>query len=298
MAGDWLKMRHDLGDDPAVIRIAAACRIDEDSVVGKLHRIWSWVDRHTTEGQADGLGMDWVDRTVRCPGFAVEMVRVGWLEETSQGLSFPRFDRHCSDTAKARALTKARVKRFRNAASVTEALPEKRREEIPPPPPACVREVPAERWEILRTAWNAGAGERWTPSEPPDEALERLSEEGWLDEALNAIARLRACKYFRTAVGLPQFCGPRFVRRVLQGRYDSVNDQKPAAARPTDDRRSAAEAAAEWQRAAIDPEAAQRRREYLEAKARRAAAEVDVVDDVDTARRRALESLRMLKEQP
>ena len=33
MAGDWIKMRVDLGDDPAVIQIAASLDISEDEVV-------------------------------------------------------------------------------------------------------------------------------------------------------------------------------------------------------------------------------------------------------------------------
>lgn len=144
MAGDWLKMRHDLADDPATIRIAAVCGLDEDAVVGKLHRIWSWADRHTADGHAEGIGPAWVDRTVRCEGFAAAMVAVGWLEQTETGMAFPRFDRHCGQTAKARALTKNRMERLRSdpvtlrasqngepcdAASVTNASPEKRREE-------------------------------------------------------------------------------------------------------------------------------------------------------------------------
>ena len=36
MAGDWIKMRNDLGDDPAVVLIAAAIDSTEDAVVGKV----------------------------------------------------------------------------------------------------------------------------------------------------------------------------------------------------------------------------------------------------------------------
>ena len=136
MAGDWLKMRHDLADDPAVIRVAADLSIDEDMVIGKLFRLWSWADRHTTDGEAEGIGQAWVDRLTRCEGFGAALERAGWLEKKTGGLCFPRFHRHCSDTAKARALTAQRVKRSRNGASVTQALPEERREteEVPPPP--------------------------------------------------------------------------------------------------------------------------------------------------------------------
>jgi len=100
----------------------------------------------------------------------------------------------------------------------------------------------------------------------------RLAEDGWLDDALQAIGRLRGCRYFQNPVGLPQFCGPRFVGRVLQGRYDAVNPDRKPGPRGQDERRPAAEAAAEWQRKAEDPEAARRRAEYLESKARKAKA--------------------------
>lgn len=233
MAGDWLKMRHDLADDPAVIRLASSCGLDEFAVLGRLHVLWSWADRHTADGHADGLGLAWVDRKVRHDGFAVEMVRVGWLEETGSGLAFPRFDRHCSDTAKARALKKDRMQRCRGAARATEAPLEKRRVEVPPPPRARARgEQDPAGWETLRDAWKAGPGEPWTPPDPPDEAVERLSEPGWLDAALKAIARLRGCRYFDTPVGLHQFCGPRFVKRVNEGRYDTPKKPKGGKADP------------------------------------------------------------------
>lgn len=297
MAGDWLKMRHDLADDPAVIRLATACRLDEDAVIGKLFRLWSWADRHTMEGKADGVGLEWVDRTVRCPGFAAEMVRVGWLEETGHGLTFPRFDRHCSDSAKSRALTKNRVKRLRNAPSVTGALPEKRREELPPPPPACAGNVPdPARWAVLRDAWKAGPGEPWGPPDPPDEAVARLAENGWLDDAVQAIGRLRACAYFQTRVGLPQFCGPRFVKRVLQGRYDQVNPDRKARPAAAGERPPASAAAEEWRRSASDPERVRRQAEYLEAKARKAAARAAAPPERDDTERLRAEALKKLRE--
>jgi len=270
MAGDWLKMRHDLSDDPAVIRLASACGLDEDAVIGKLFRLWAWADRHTEDGHAEGVGLAWVDRTARHQGFAGEMVRVGWLEETGQGLTFPRFDRHCSDSAKARALKKNRMERCRGAARATEAPLEKRREEYPPPPPACAGAEPdPSKWATLRDAWKNGPGAPWTPPDPPDEAVARLAEPGWLDAAIVAIGRLRGCQFFKTKVSLPQFCGPRFVKRVNQGRYDEINPERTAKPAAAGERPSADQAAAEWARAAADPERARRQAEYLAAKARK-----------------------------
>ncbi len=146
MAGDWIKMRKDLRDDPAVILIAERLGIDQDSVVGKLHRFWCWADSHTQDGNAPSVTESWIDRYVCVTGFARVMVDAGWLTISEHGLGIPNFARHNGQTSKARALTAERVQRHRNAPSVTRALPEKRREEkrreesekthTPPPPAA------------------------------------------------------------------------------------------------------------------------------------------------------------------
>lgn len=133
MAGDWIKMRTDLADDPAVIYISSKLGIDEDSVVGKLHRLWSWADRHTADGNAVGVTHSWIDRFTNQPGFAKALTEAGWLLLNGEVLSFPNFERHNGKSAKIRALTKNRVSAKRskecNAPSITVALPEKRREE-------------------------------------------------------------------------------------------------------------------------------------------------------------------------
>jgi hypothetical protein len=103
MAGDWIKMRSGLADDPAVIAMAAGLELDEDTIVGKLHRLWSWADQHTTDGSVGGITTGWLDRFVGCPGFAAAMQRVGWLEVPPGGILFPDFDRHNGESAKRRA---------------------------------------------------------------------------------------------------------------------------------------------------------------------------------------------------
>lgn len=110
MAGDWLPMRLDVGEDPAVIAIAAAVGIEEDAVVGKLHRLWSWANRHLITGDAPGVTESWVDRYVAAPGFAAAMLSAGWLRSRSGHVEFPNFDRWNSEGAKNR-LTKTAKKR-------------------------------------------------------------------------------------------------------------------------------------------------------------------------------------------
>jgi len=267
MAGDWLKMRHDLADDPSVIRVAADLSIDEDLVIGKLFRLWSWADRHTTEGQAEGIGMIWVDRLTRCEGFGAALERAGWLEKTAGGLCFPRFHRHCSDTAKARALASDRMKRSRCARSATEAQPEKRREreEVPPPPREASREEAGQGdpWPEFRKAWNKGAGIAWTPETPPEGWADRIAVAGWLEDAGKALERLGRCRYFVKPVGLPQFLGPRFVTLCNAGQYDPEKPDRSGKGREPD-RPSADAAAKRW--GSVDPVVAESRRAIAEKK--------------------------------
>lgn len=154
MAGDWIPMRTQLRDDLPVIAIATATGLDPDTVVGKLHRCWSWAQEVTADGNAPGVTVAWLDAHIGAPGFAEAMIAVGWLEDTQDGLVFPEFDRYMGKGAKKRLSTARRVAEHRrcnadrnaesnadrNAESNKTALPigEKRREEKkknPPPSP-------------------------------------------------------------------------------------------------------------------------------------------------------------------
>jgi hypothetical protein len=162
---------------------------------------------------------------------------VGWLEidETAATVAVPGWDRRFSQAAKSRIQHRDRAAaqndrepgRKRGVAAgcaqaQAAAAPERSRGEeirIPPPPP------PADAWAELRAAWQRGTGRPWKPAEPPDGLADRLAEPGWLTEALEAIPRLSACRYFKTPPTLIQFVGAGFVRRVMGGQYD---DPKPA----------------------------------------------------------------------
>lgn len=152
MAGDWIPMRTDLLEDPAVIQIAAALGLDEYAVAGRLLRLWSWANHHTTDGYAAGVTPDWIDRYISTPKFASAMLDAGWLRLRSGAVEFPNFERWNSSGAKKRVMTSRRMRRFRgdrgdargdasgsapsDAPSVTSASPEKRREEKKDTPPA------------------------------------------------------------------------------------------------------------------------------------------------------------------
>lgn len=135
MAGDWIKMEINLHEKPEVIKIAGELGLDRYSVVGRLHRLWSWFNAHTVDGHAHGVTDVTVDELVSHQGFAAALRQVGWLLDGDDGVLVPAFDKHNGESAKKRAQSADRQRRSRanrdtgHANSVTEARPEKRREE-------------------------------------------------------------------------------------------------------------------------------------------------------------------------
>lgn len=119
MAGDWIKVRDNLHEDPAVGRIATALGLDIYGVIGRLIRIWTWADQQVEDGNADVTHL-YLDQLVNTPGMADAMVLARWLEVPESGrIHFPKYDRHMSKSAKKRALTKTRVQLHRSNAPVT-----------------------------------------------------------------------------------------------------------------------------------------------------------------------------------
>lgn len=118
MAGDWIKMRVDLADDPAVIAIASRLKVSENEVVGCLHRLWSWADRHTEDGTVTMIDVAWVDGYVKRRGFADALEAAGWLRRDGDGFLLPGFQKHNGETAKTRALATRRKKQARSDVTI------------------------------------------------------------------------------------------------------------------------------------------------------------------------------------
>lgn len=135
MAGDWIKMRTNLSEDPAVVRLASGLQLDRFAIVGRLHRVWAWASEHSIDGQFIPVDGAFLDSLVTTPGFAAQMRMVGWLAGDDGALSFPNFSRHNGESAKARALDamRKRAARLKSADCPpnvrVETGPEKRREE-------------------------------------------------------------------------------------------------------------------------------------------------------------------------
>jgi hypothetical protein len=302
MAGEWIAYDLSLPAKPEVQELIDETGHPVEVVVYRLLQLWGWASMHCTDGTARMT----LARLVRtCGGddaFWRAVAAVGWLEidQTAATVAVPGWDRRFSQAAKSRAQQADRSRNYEerhparkrpqpsDARASDDPTPDRRRgeemrEEVPPPPREASQSAGSGRdaWRTLKDAWNAGTGRKWTPSEPPDGFWERIAEPGWLEEAPPAIARLPKCLFFTTPVTLIQFVQPGFVARVLGEQYDEAKKPKGSPA-SQDGRKTAAEAATEWQRGAADPETVRRRREFMEAKRRRAAAAGG--DDVDQAR--------------
>lgn len=145
MAGEWIKVRLDLPEDPAVYRLSRITGLDRLSVIGRLYAFWAWADKHAVDGRVDGASTLDVDDITRHDGFADAMAQVKWLDVGPDYLAIPKHDRHNGESAKERSLKNARQARWRDGKGADVDAPpstkkptkastreEKRREEIPP----------------------------------------------------------------------------------------------------------------------------------------------------------------------
>jgi hypothetical protein len=133
-------------------------------------------------------------------------------------------DRYATVTGRNGPATLNRGEEIEETSGSTTTAREASQPEPEPEPPAAAEA----RWAALREAWRAGAGEPWRSNRAPKQAARRLvgaAGEEWLRTALEAIPRLAGCRYFKTPVGLPQFCADGFADSVLAGAYDRVPPQ-------------------------------------------------------------------------
>ena len=150
MAGDWIKLRKCLFSHPKVMRIAATTGLCEEAVVGWLAKLWCWADEVTETGHVDGVTHNDVVRVTGVPmKLLAALQEVRWFVQTQDGICFPQYEAHMSNTAKARVLSQKR-QHARRAQGVTQmsraqrdknvTREEKRREDRTPfkyPPAFC-----------------------------------------------------------------------------------------------------------------------------------------------------------------
>jgi len=117
MAGDWIKMRCNLSNDPRVLRMACDLGLKPLDIVGRLHAIWSWADSHSVDGHGVTVTKESLDAICFTAGFSQSLESVGWLEESDGKITFSNFFEHNGTTAKARALSTKRKQKERSGES-------------------------------------------------------------------------------------------------------------------------------------------------------------------------------------
>jgi hypothetical protein len=124
VAGEWIKVRTNLWDDPRIGQLCELTDQGEAAVIGGLYWLWATADEHSADGLLHGMTTRTIDRKTGVPGLGKALVTIGWLTESDGGVTVERFDEHNGASAKQRALTAKRVSNHKANAKVTQpALP-------------------------------------------------------------------------------------------------------------------------------------------------------------------------------
>lgn len=193
MRRPWIKIEVSTPDKPEICAMAKKLRIDVDSVVGKLVRLWSWAELSNVDPNDLNVTKEFIDRVCGRKGFAEALIQVGWLQEDGETLSFPKFSRHNGNASKVRSLTARRVElhRHRKGKSNKLGVTRKRREPdlsnavdnviIEPEAPVILKETAPE--VIEEPVQEATPEPLLTPTPPPPV---QIAEEPLIEEIVEA----------------------------------------------------------------------------------------------------------------
>lgn len=114
MAGEWIKMRTNLWDDPRVSHLCDLVAQPEAMVVGGLYWLWSMADEHSEDGVLPGMTLRAIDRKTGVAGLGDALVQIGWLAEVDGGIEVVKFSEHNGVSAKRRCQDAQRKAAVRN----------------------------------------------------------------------------------------------------------------------------------------------------------------------------------------
>jgi hypothetical protein len=117
MAGDWIKMRGNLWDDPRVAHLCDITGQSEAPVIGALYWLWAAADQHTETGIMPGLTLRQIDRKTGVQGFGQALCDVGWLADHPEGVRIIGFEQHNGASAKRRCSDAQRKASVRNVSA-------------------------------------------------------------------------------------------------------------------------------------------------------------------------------------
>jgi hypothetical protein len=76
--------------------------------------VWEWADENTVDGHARNALPALLDDVAGVTGFGNALLEVGWLLADDEGLIFPNWERWNTNSAKKRAQSRERQRRFRS----------------------------------------------------------------------------------------------------------------------------------------------------------------------------------------
>lgn len=117
MAGDWIKMRGNLWDDPRVSKLCDITDCGEAQIVGGLYWLWATADQHTENGIMPGLTLRQIDRKTGITGFGAALCEIGWLADHPEGVRIIKFEEHNGTSAKRRCSEAQRKANSRNVSA-------------------------------------------------------------------------------------------------------------------------------------------------------------------------------------
>ena len=117
MAGDWIKMRGNLWDDPRVSKLCDLTDQSEAAIVGALYWLWAAADQHTEDGLMLGLTLRQIDRKTGVQGLGAALCQIGWLEDNPDGVRIVNFEEHNGTSAKRRCTDAQRKANVRNVSA-------------------------------------------------------------------------------------------------------------------------------------------------------------------------------------
>ncbi len=313
MAGDWIAIRTDLHEDPAVIGIARLTGLDPYQVVGRLVRLWSWADAQSRDGLVPHASARWIDSHLHCERFAVSMSAVGWLNIDDDAVSFPNFERWMGESAKSRLTDACRKRLARKRDGPKPARPRnvrkkpdksrtrgeerERREEIKDTPltpqGGAEEEIRAPTVPEFLAAWNAVRGFRGALDLTNDRLRHfqaRVHNRQWVASWREALARAAALPFCLGAgergwrATVDWFLKPGTVTKILEGTYDRLACKgHPPRPVPTEAERAAA---------------VQKQREEVQRKAELAAPTEEIRKLLDQAKRSRATTHKPAEEPP
>lgn len=115
----WIKVDTTLVNKPKVVQISRILKKKREETLGFLIKFWCLVDGLTEDGFLPGYDRVAVDDLVGLKGFAKALQSVSWIDFDENGCTVSKYEKHNGNSAKKRAESALRNKRFMRKKSNT-----------------------------------------------------------------------------------------------------------------------------------------------------------------------------------